>query len=89
MSEFRCPKAGCGKTFPTDNQMQGHIGGAHARKRPSQAPIKHGTHQGYREHQRRGKMPACRKCLKAWAAYIREYTRRVEANGGQPLRDTK
>ena len=82
---YRCPKANCGKEFDTDSQMQGHIGGAHSRK-PSPLPkIKHGTHEGYRQHCAQGKMPACRKCLRAWAAYIRGYTKRRAANGGEPL----
>jgi hypothetical protein len=70
--KFRCPKAGCDKEFDEDNKLQGHIGGAHSRRRQVRHPIKHGTTSGYRSHQRQGLLPACKKCRKAWSRYIGE-----------------
>lgn len=74
---YRCPKSGCGKEFDEDNKMQGHIGGAHARRRQTHAPIKHGSASGYRSHQRQGLLPACKKCREAWATYIRTLKKRT------------
>lgn len=80
---FRCPRAACDKRFALDNQLQGHIGGAHARKRQSHRPIKHGTAGGYRSHQRQGLLPACKKCRVAWATYIRTIKKKAAKRKAQ------
>lgn len=77
MSTFRCPYPDCGKTFDTDRALQGHRGGAHARRRQTRSPIRHGTAAGYRSHKRQGQK-ACVHCLRAWAAKQRASRRDKE-----------
>jgi len=33
VDEFSCPEPGCGKSFKTELQLRGHIGGAHGKKK--------------------------------------------------------
>lgn len=79
----------CGKAFPTQHRLAGHIGGAHGVRifGPQYGPdhIPHGTHRGYQQH-RRYKVPPCPPCRRANAKYKREWRvlRKVWGPGSRP-----
>lgn len=84
--EFICDYSGCrcGKEFPSQKSLSGHLGGVTKVLGEPGHIREHGTRRGYETEVRNG-VPTCVPCRRANAKYMQVYTAkgRVAARKGK------